>query len=124
MRNVGIFTAVIAVAVISVVVYQMQPSEPMVEQLPTSTQPAAVTPTKETNPLAVATYGQFRMWVTRFPIPCNEIVYAKPEPEHEHYDFCIDIIIDRVAEETNVRLTKADVLDSKAKARWVEIMGG
>lgn len=124
MRNVGIFTVVIAVAVISVVIYQMQPAEPVVEQPPAPTQPAPVTPAKEANPLTVATYGQFRMWVTRFPIPCNEIVYAKPEPEHIHYDFCIGIIIDRVAEETNVKLTKADVLDPKAKARWAEVMGG
>lgn len=124
MRNVGIFTVVIAVAVISIVVYQMQPSAPVVEQPPTSTQPAAVTPTKETNPLAVATHEQFRMWVPRFPIPCNEIIYAQPQPDHKEYTFCIDLVIDRVADATNQRLSQEDVLDSKVKARWAEIMGG
>lgn len=129
MRKTTILSLVSAVAVGVVIAtiyifHEQTPTNTVIEQPPVAIQPTPAERVSNDNPLAVATHEQFRMWVPRFPIPCNEIIYIAPQPEHTEYTFCINLVIDRVADATNTRLTQEDVLDQKVKARWAEVMGG
>lgn len=75
------------------------------------------------NPLLTADARQLRMWVPSYPIRCGEIVFENADQKDQNFSFCVGEITKRVATVTGLPLGSGDVLDSRVKAHWHEVMG-
>lgn len=75
------------------------------------------------NPLLTADTRQLRMWVPSYPIRCGEIVFENADPKDQNFSFCVGEIRKRVATVAGHPLSSGDVLDSRVKAHWHEVMG-
>ena len=72
------------------------------------------------NPLLTADKSQFRQWL---PPYCGADIFMQANPEPHKIDVCVSGTITRVTGATGVKLTRSDVLDSRVKAHWREVMG-
>lgn len=90
-------------------------------QLPAHDTPMLVVP--GANPLLTADTRQLRMWVPSYPIRCGEIVFENADPKDQNFSFCVGEIRKRVATVTGHPLGSGDVLDSRVKAHWHDVMG-
>ncbi|MBV6816207.1 hypothetical protein ACE15N_23100 (plasmid) [Xanthomonas campestris pv. passiflorae] len=127
MRNVWMIVSSLAVVVaIGGAVYYFFPKQPAaitsnVPQLPSTDNRVLVVPAG--NPLLTADANQFGRWVPLYPIRCGEIVFDKAEPRAPNFSFCIGEIKKRVTTATGYQLSRDDVLDSRVKVHWHEVMG-
>lgn len=90
-------------------------------QLPAENTPWPVVP--DANPLLTADARQWSLWVPVYPIPCGEIVFKNVDTKNQQFDFCVDEIRRRVARWTGLPLRRDDVLDTRVKTRWHDVMG-
>lgn len=115
------------IVVIGGAAYFLQmPAKPEMSKIGTQQQPAADTPmlvVPGANPLLTADTRQLRMWVPSYPIRCGEIVFENADPRDQNFSFCVDEIRKRVAAVTGHPLGRGDVLDSRVKAYWRDVMG-
>ncbi|MEN9140400.1 MULTISPECIES: hypothetical protein [Xanthomonas] len=127
MRNVWMIVSSLAVVVaIGGAVYYFFPKQPAattsnVPQLPSTDSRVLVVPAG--NPLLAADANQFGRWVPLYPIRCGEIVFDKADPRAPNFSFCIGEIKKRVTTATGYQLSRDDVLDSRVKVHWHEVMG-
>ncbi|KUF27371.1 hypothetical protein, partial [Xanthomonas phaseoli] len=92
-----------------------------VPQLPSTDNRVLVVPAG--NPLLTADANQFGRWVPLYPIRCGEIVFDKADPRAPNFSFCIGEIKKRVTTATGYQLSRDDVLDSRVKVHWRDVMG-
>ncbi|MBV6885916.1 hypothetical protein Xkhy_21135 [Xanthomonas axonopodis pv. khayae] len=127
MRNVWMIVSGLAVVVaIGGAVYYFFPKQPAattsnVPQLPSTDNRMFVVPAG--NPLLHADANQFGRWVPLYPIRCGEIVFDTADPKAPNFSFCVGEIKKRVTTATGYQLSREDVLDSRVKAHWREVMG-
>ncbi|MBO9757360.1 hypothetical protein [Xanthomonas phaseoli] len=127
MRNVWMIVSSLAVVVaIGGAVYYFFPKQlaattSNVPQLPSTDNRVLVVPAG--NPLLTADANQFGRWVPLYPIRCGEIVFDKADPRAPNFSFCIGEIKKRVTTATGYQLSRDDVLDSRVKVHWRDVMG-
>ncbi|MEN9119151.1 hypothetical protein [Xanthomonas euvesicatoria] len=130
MRNVWMLVSGLAVVVaIGGAVYYFFPKQPAgqtaaapnAQLSPSTDSRVLVVPTG--SPLLTADANQFGRWVPLYPIRCGEIVFDKADPKAPNFSFCIGEIKKRVTTATGYQLSREDVLDSRVKAHWHEVMG-
>ena len=90
-------------------------------QLPAGNTPWPAVP--DANPLLTADARQWSLWVPVYPIPCGEIVFKNVDTKNQQFEFCVDEIRRRVASWTGRPLRRDEVLDTRAKAQWIRMMG-
>ena len=105
-------------------VYYFFPKQPASSPGPNMLQPPATEPHVLTvpnqNPLLTADKSQFRQLM---PPYCGADIFMQANPEPHKIDVCVSGTIARVTSATGVKLTRSDVLDSRVKAHWREVMG-
>ncbi|MGS0621270.1 hypothetical protein NO430_21750 (plasmid) [Xanthomonas oryzae pv. oryzae] len=124
MRNVWMIVSGLAVVVaIGGAVYYFFPKQSAattsnVPQLPSTDNRVLVVPAG--NPLLNADKAQFRQWL---PPYCGADIFLQSQPEPHKVDVCVNGTVQRVASATGIKLSRADVLDSRVRAHWREVMG-
>lgn len=127
MRNVWMIVSSLAVVVaIGGAVYYFFPKQlaattSNVPQLPSTDNRVLVVPAG--NPLLTADANQFGRGGPLYPIRCGEIVFDKADPRAPNFSFCIGEIKKRVTTATGYQLSRDDVLDSRVKVHWRDVMG-
>lgn len=115
-------------AAVSGAVYCFFPKQPAVSAALMPNAPPSFSPDSHVrivsaeNPLLTADASQFGRWVPMYPIRCGQIVFDNGDPQAPNFSFCIDEIRKRVATATGRQLSGDDVLDSRVKAHWHEVM--
>lgn len=122
MRNWMLVSAAAVVVGLGTVVYYFFPTRLLSPELDAATQSSVIVGAKviPKNILLTAEKGEFRQW---FPVYCGADMYIEENPKPHKVNVCLNEIISRVQTQTNIKLTRADVLDPAVKAHWRNVMG-